>query len=311
MFYSLLLSVSSILLPERRQVVRTERYHAAILIYVQAALAQALDIQVAGVLEGHRCDCEAMTLRSIQEVLHAHRTTGTARTSGFRSRYRTARISLTCGSRVSSLPAAADKFPVLLRWIYGVHAAAALTLRAAPARQRHQRAVGHDHKVSVETAKGMVTGRRCNILLVNPLSGLHSQFIEELIQRKAILIRRQMRHMPQEADRLEVYAADSRRILNGKADDIPDLVNIYAGHQRRNKGNAEVRRVTVPNAGLLHFRQGASTKLLPDFVSGAVELQEYKGKPGVRQLFRISIFLRQTKTIRIQLHIATADLFQQ
>ena len=90
MFYSLFLSVSSILLPERRQVVRTERYHAAILIYVQAALAQALDIQVAGVLEGHRCDCEAMTLRSIQEVLHAHGTAGTARTSGFRSRYRTA-----------------------------------------------------------------------------------------------------------------------------------------------------------------------------------------------------------------------------
>lgn len=60
MFYSPFLSVSSILLPERRQVVRTERYHAAILIYVQAALAQALDIEISGILKRHGCDREAV-----------------------------------------------------------------------------------------------------------------------------------------------------------------------------------------------------------------------------------------------------------
>ena len=138
-----------------------------------------------------------------------------------------------------------------------------------------------------------------DLFLFDKPAALADNRLQKLIQRIAVIIRRKLRDTSKIADRLEMHAAHIRRPLNGKPDDVPDLLRIDARNNDRNKRHADSIPAALLDRPFFHFQHRAAPQFFIYGIVHAVKLHKYKRKSRIRQTLYKCFVLRQAQTVAV------------
>ena len=138
-----------------------------------------------------------------------------------------------------------------------------------------------------------------DLFLFDKPSALADNRLQKFIQRIAVIIRRKLRDTPKIADRLEMHAPHIRRPLNGKPDDVPDLLRIDARNNDRNKRHADSIPTALLDRPFFHFQHRTAAQFFIYGIVHTVKLHKYKRKSRIRQTLYKCLVLRQAQTVAV------------